>query len=755
MSISEPSSADAAGITFPRSHLRTASYPGDAEDDTLATLRQPSLRPPISFRRLSTASAPSNVPRSAVSSVTSFDDVAAQSQSQSHEPGSSVGSSLSSRPPAATRLLSEQARSSSFSGLSPLSPAIPRSPRRQGPRSRRSSRQQESIDEGHQRRALKRLKVVKELLDTEKSYVAGLDLIYEHFLIPLMESLETSRRPLVTRDDLNAMFSNFIDIWNLHRAILRSLTEAVSPSDPIQPVPPALSYVMRSHFPYLSMYRPFVANFPSAMSTISHLQATSPVFRAWLADREKDPKCGHMTLVAWLLTCVQRVPRYLLLLKDLVACSDPTDDETEQLRRVFVMVSKTAETLDRALAEHSLTLSALALQRACVNLPFPLISPGRRLIKRGALIREGPKSEEPREFLLFTDCILYFSRVADEKWLGARPPLARRRSKSGNDAQIRRMGEEGMAESDKWRYQGKLSLQDVTVVGGGAEEQREDGRRFEILSPQESFAVYAGSKVDCQAWLDAIREAKAIFLSSLQTLSRPLSTLTSSTSTRHLRLALQALPAEPDRQRVDHFVPAVWVPDQKAPACMRCGKPWTVLRWRHHCRLCGSVVCADCSTKTFFVAHSNSQEPPKRPARACNTCYETVFPLIAGRDEDIADGDLSRPPLDHRLSTITVSSTTSVHRPSSESAQAMGISGFHTSEATEIDDGLPELTATLLELGVSPFAGALKRTEVQRLEVTARLSLVEASFGGPPSRSLPIAGRAVKRLSVLLGKGDK
>ncbi|KZO96815.1 hypothetical protein CALVIDRAFT_99813 [Calocera viscosa TUFC12733] len=752
MSMSEPSSLDAAGIVFPRSHLRTASYPDDHEDDTIATLRQPSLRPPISFRRLSTASVPSAVPRSAVSSVTSFDDVAAQSQA--HEPGTSASSSLSTRPPAATRLLSDQARSSSFSGFSPLSPALPRSPRRHGPRSRRSSRQRESVDEGHQRRALKRLKVVKELLDTEKSYVDGLDLVYEHFLIPLMESLETSRRPLVTRDDLNAMFSNFIDIWNLHRAILRSLDEAVSPGEQGRPTPPSLSSVMRSHFPYLSMYKPFVANFTSAMSTISHLQSTSPLFRAWLSDTERESKCGNLSLVAWLLTCVQRVPRYLLLLKDLVACSDPTEEETEQLRRVFVMISKTAETLDRALAEHSLTLSALALQRACVNLPFPLICPGRRLIKRGGLLREVPKGEESREFLLFTDCILYFSRLSDESWLGSRPPLARRRSKSGNDAQIRRMGEEGIAESDKWRFQGKLSLQDVTVIGGGVEAGREDGRRFEILSPQESFAVYAGSAADRHAWLDAIREAKALYLFSLQTLGRPLSTLTSSISTRHLRLALQALPAEPERRKVDHFVPAVWVPDQKAPACMRCSKTWSVLRWRHHCRLCGSVVCSDCSTKTFFIAHPSSREPLKnKPARACNTCYETVFPLIASAKEDDTEDGLPNPVLDHRLSTVTLSSTTSAARPTSDAAQLTGMSGF--SAGTELDNGLPELTPTLLELGVSPFAGALKRTEVQRLEVTARLSLVEAGVVEPANRPLPIGGRTIKRLSVLLGKGDK
>ncbi|EJU02996.1 hypothetical protein DACRYDRAFT_99426 [Dacryopinax primogenitus] len=752
MSRTEPSSdSSAQGILFPRSHLRTSSYPssnnGDGDqgtdgaegaertEDRLATLRPPALKAPISFRRLSTTSAGSGH-RSAVSSVVSFEEVALQSPPL--DPGS-AGTSPSPR--SALRPLSEQARSSSFSGFGPLSPALPRSPRKYG-KSRRDSRQRGSMDEGYQRRALKRLKVVKELLDTERSY---------HFLIPLMESLET-KRPLVTRDDLTAIFSNFVDIWNLHRALLLGLTEAVSPP-PSQAVSPPLSSVMRAHLPYLSMYKLFVANFPSSMSTVSHLQSTSPPFRSWLAEREKDPRCRAMGLVAWLLTCVQRVPRYLLLLKDLVTYSDPHEEETEQLRRVFVMVSKTAETLDRALAEHSLTLSALALQRACINLPFPLISPGRKLIKRRPLLRESPKALEPRECLLFTDCILLFAPLSEEGWLsGSRPGLQRRRSKSGNDAQIRRSGEEEMRESERWRWVGKLEIKDVTVVG--ARCAGEGVRKFELLSPKESFAVYAASAAECQAWIDAIRETKSLYLSSIQTFSRPLDTLTSSTSTRHLRLSLQALPAEPERKKVEHFVPAVWVPDRKATACMRCGKPWTVLRRRHHCRLCGSVVCSRCSTKTFFIVHPGAPGPSEnKPTRACNTCYENVFPLIAERSDECPDG-LPHAALDHRLSTVTLSSTTSVLRSDGDYHGSDSASGFGH-PGPELDNGLPELTPTLLELGVSPFAGALKRTEVQRLEVTARLSLVETGNGEAANRFHTIGGRAVKRLSVLLGKSDK
>ena len=41
----------------------------------------------------------------------------------------------------------------------------------------------------------------------------------------------------------------------------------------------------------------------------------------------------------------------------------------------------------------------------------------------------------------------------------------------------------------------------------------------------------------------------------------------------------------------------IWVPDSRADRCMRCREPFAVWRRRHHCRLCGDVVCWACSTK--------------------------------------------------------------------------------------------------------------------------------------------------------------
>src|ERR1700761_7366137 len=107
-------------------------------------------------------------------------------------------------------------------------------------------------------------------------------------------------------------------------------------------------------------------------------------------------------------------------------------------------------------------------------------------------------------------------------------------------------------------------------------------------------------------WVSAIRGAKASLMIALYAI-HPNTTLTSSASNEHVRRALQALPYSPDveptasvqRGKVDHFLPPIWVPDHKTQTCMRCTRPFSWRRRRHHCRLCGRCVCANCSEKVM------------------------------------------------------------------------------------------------------------------------------------------------------------
>lgn len=43
-----------------------------------------------------------------------------------------------------------------------------------------------------------------------------------------------------------------------------------------------------------------------------------------------------------------------------------------------------------------------------------------------------------------------------------------------------------------------------------------------------------------------------------------------------------------------------WKPDKEVPFCRWCSKSFNVRRRRHHCRLCGSIMCKRCSIFLLF-----------------------------------------------------------------------------------------------------------------------------------------------------------
>jgi hypothetical protein len=134
-------------------------------------------------------------------------------------------------------------------------------------------------------------------------------------------------------------------------------------TDPSMPLPP-LSPILLSHFPYLSLYNPFITAFPSILSTLASLTTPpsfshpnpnySKPFSEFLSKQESNPQCGRLKFRDWMLTIVQRCPRYLLLLKDLRGCTEQAVDdkndggEYERLGRVLDLVSKSKFKVDCA-----------------------------------------------------------------------------------------------------------------------------------------------------------------------------------------------------------------------------------------------------------------------------------------------------------------------------------------------------------------------------------------------------------------------
>ncbi|KAI9573885.1 hypothetical protein HD554DRAFT_2053541 [Boletus coccyginus] len=683
---------------------------------------------------------------------------------------------------------------------------------------------------------VKRSKIISEFHATEKSYLDGLDLVYNHFLTPILRSLDTSK-PLLTRNEITTLFSNFIDIWNFHHTFFAALSRRVHPSAPTSNHNTPLSSLLLAHFPYLSLYAPFITAFPAALvflASLSQSSSQNPAFAAFLRAQESHPVCAHLRLADYLLTPVQRCPRYLLLLKDLLDSTDPDDPEWEKLQEARGLVEKITVSLNTSLAAHAQTLALISFQRNTRDLPSvltPLVAPGRRLIKRGTLIRSGGEGEgaerKPFEFLLLSDYLLWLER--EETSVGVLI-----HDGGGQSPRKRKVSINALCGGDeeKWLCRGYMSLVDMEVVmvvdrpsgvgsRGGGEE------RVEVLSPEGSFALHQGSSSSnledsnsLTSWVDSIRTARAARLAALA-LSNPDSTLSASTSGVHLRRALRAFASESDdinyehkledagngnetslghllagsslgetsrsrlrRAQLDNFLPPVWIPDSRTDTCMRCGQPfgfvldlrlgdvfgWGVGKgstseakgkqkseieqaenerhqvgkrvggggaWRrkHHCRLCGRVVCAACSSKTFYIAQDDGDASPAhkrqkpKPVRACEECYEAAFPLVVLFPTGPEPFSPASPATQPSSSSRTPSDRPSTPQADEDPDTIRGIQPWLSIPSRQVAS--KDIGEALMAMDLSPAVGALSRSP-SRVALNASPSRIGLSSS--PSR---------------------
>ncbi|KAJ7836730.1 hypothetical protein B0H13DRAFT_2368565 [Mycena leptocephala] len=231
----------------------------------------------------------------------------------------------------------------------------------------------------------------------EKAYVDGLDLIYSHFLTPIIASLETSQ-PLLRRSDLASVFSNFVDIWNLRRAFYASLSDLFviierRPSPTL--TRPAFA------LPVSLALQPVRDRLPSTLSSMVNLASPDG----------KPPQSSSQPGLRCVLACARGRPplRQAQAPASLNAYIDPEDLEHAQLTASHTLVSKSDHTHPQHFYPYART-DALAVGPSALDTEpaLPAHRPGRTLVRRGPLSHiERSAQPRDREFLLFSDCIVW------------------------------------------------------------------------------------------------------------------------------------------------------------------------------------------------------------------------------------------------------------------------------------------------------------------------------------------------------------
>lgn len=261
---------------------------------------------------------------------------------------------------------------------------------------------------------LRREKIAKEVFETEEKYVSNLKVLLDVFVNPLNQAI-IDHKPILSVDEMNTVFSVVQLIYNLHVSFLNKLRPIFAKW--------TWSSCIGSHFETLAdrlkVYETFVNNYDRALALLdSPALQKRKAFQGFMKDAAlKASGVAYAGISHYLIMPIQRPPRFLMLLGELVKYTPSTHIDYASLKRSVQKMSALASYLNEA---RRISETEIKVEEITSRFGGPLIFdgetfdialPGRVFLREGSLVED--RSHLPKSSA--RDTIMMGKR---DSWIG-------------------------------------------------------------------------------------------------------------------------------------------------------------------------------------------------------------------------------------------------------------------------------------------------------------------------------------------------
>ena len=183
---------------------------------------------------------------------------------------------------------------------------------------------------------------VQELLGTEQTYATALHTMLDAYHGPLRNE-QFKLKPILAEHDIDTIFGNVEDLMVIADDLRDKLEQRIRPAagDAV----PRVGDIMCTIAPVLKLYQKYVSHFERAAQRLSECRDKTPVFAQFLDGKTA---AGFMPLDSYLIMPVQRIPRYKLLLEEIIKHKPDDDEDQADLREALKKVKSQAEECNEA-----------------------------------------------------------------------------------------------------------------------------------------------------------------------------------------------------------------------------------------------------------------------------------------------------------------------------------------------------------------------------------------------------------------------
>lgn len=236
-----------------------------------------------------------------------------------------------------------------------------------------------------------RNRIVQEILSTEDAYVKSLGTITTIFLPPIKAIIKDK---YISEADFRSLFSNIEVILQFNSEFYKELKTCIDNWGPMQLLGP----IFLKLAPFLKMYTAYASNYNVALEVLRKLR-DMPKTSDLLEDLRK--KAGN-DIEAFLIKPVQRIPRYELLLRDLLKHTVDSHPDYKNIEDSLNKMKDIADHINSFVRnqQNSQKVLDLGMQN--------FVAPHRQFVRDGIVTAEvmATSKRYQLQFALFSDILI-------------------------------------------------------------------------------------------------------------------------------------------------------------------------------------------------------------------------------------------------------------------------------------------------------------------------------------------------------------
>lgn len=243
----------------------------------------------------------------------------------------------------------------------------------------------------------KKLNTLQEILTSELAYISQIEIIQDFFMKPIRH------QQLLKSNEFETLFSNINSIYKVNGALLEELKKDLM----------YLTGAFHKMAPFLKLYSEYAFNFKHSMVTLDELMHKNKAFSKFIQGQETRPEV-QTKLSSLLIAPIQRVPRYCLLIKQVLDNTSHKDNDYKILEETYEKLNDVAKHIDATVQERQNTEALLSLASKVKDGNTLIIKPGRRLIMQGVMNVYSPKKETTKIYMILFSDIIMFCNIKKE-----------------------------------------------------------------------------------------------------------------------------------------------------------------------------------------------------------------------------------------------------------------------------------------------------------------------------------------------------